>query len=205
MSEQRSNRAPLRPPTDPQERLKFYRLDRFVKELPKVPPVKRDMHFDPNRADVKQFYIRVPVESLADLKLWMGFPNDHIDHLRYWQHLKSVPVPLPNGRKQDVLADVPRQVIANAEHNVLCGFVDEVLLAHPFWKAIADGLLGRFQQIYILCLGDLIVEDLQTVTFSNTPTGYFNTVKVFGSGSIVLQNPCKLIANVVEYVPRVAL
>lgn len=187
-------------PQDPQERLKFYRLDRFVKAMPSPPPERRDMHFDPGREDARQYYVRVPVESLDDAKLWMGFPNDHIDHRRHWQHLRPVAAPpFPEKGGRDALRQVPREVIADAEHNVLFGYVDEGLLREPFWAAIVEALRDRLRDLQILVIGDLVVQDGETVTISNTPTAYFNRVTVYGSGSIVLEGNTKIIADVIEH------
>ncbi len=204
MAGQPDKRAPVPFPEGPQERLRHYRLDRLVTTLPTLPRVRGDIHFDPAREDVKQFYLQAPVQSLEDLKLWIGLPNDHVDHTRYWQHLRTVAVPPVSARPGNaVLNDLPPQVIADAEHNVLFGFVDEVLLADPFWKAIATRLLER-KHVAILHAADLVVDDGQSVTISNTPTAFFNRVTVYGSGSIILRNDCKLIADTVEHLPAAA-
>lgn len=192
------------PSPDPIERLKFYRLDRFVSTLPTLPPTRGDLVLDPKRDDCKKYYARVPVESLDDLKLWLGFPNDHIDHRRHWQHLKHVPVPHVDPRRQkggDVLGHVPKQTIEDAEHNVLHGYTDADFLAHPFWSAIVKRLLDRWRFLDILTIADLVVSNGDTVTISGTPTAYFNRVTVHGSGRIVFDSNGKLIADTIEHIP----
>jgi hypothetical protein len=199
-TEQTGRQEPLPIPEDPQERLKHYRLDRFVKTLPALPRSKGDIYFDPKREDVKQYYVRVPVESLADLKLWTGVPNDHIDHLRHWQHLRSVPSPsIAKGRDDEMLRELGDAALADAEYNILHGFVDDVLIEDPHWGAIVRGLLERMQFINILTIDHLVVQDGQRVTISNTPTAYINRVTVYGSGSIVFASRCKLISDMIEH------
>jgi hypothetical protein len=179
------------------QRLRDYRLDRFVKELRELPETQQDVDFDPDNRDVQQFYVRAPVESLDDLKLWTGLPNDHIDHSTHTSHLKCVPVPhldLVAGTKLDP------QVVADAEHNIRFGYVDDKLLSNPFWKLIADRLLERWRTVNILLLTDLVVNDGQTVTLTNTQTAFFRKVTVHGAGVISLQQDCKIIADTVEHV-----
>lgn len=194
-------KRPLSIPEDPGERLKYFRLDRLAQTLPTLPRGKGDMQFDPGRDDAKQYYLRAPVASLDDLKLWMGLPNDHVDHARNWQHLRPVAVPwVAEGKGEAPLRGVRQETVADAEYDVLHGFVDDVLLQHEFWREIVRGLLDRHRFIDILALDELIVEDGQRVTIANTPTAYFNRVTVYGSGSIVFKNSCKLIADTIEHV-----
>jgi hypothetical protein len=192
-------------PSEPetiQERLKRYRLDRFVKALPTLPPTRDDIHFDPGRKELMQFYARVPVESLDDLKLWTGFPNDHIDHAKYKGHLKPFTVPalasMVGARVLDVVSD---QTLADAEHNLLFGYVDQELLRDVFWMAVAHRLLERIPSLPILVIKDLIVYNDQRVTFSNTPTAFFNTVTLYGSGRLQFRDACKVITDKIESVP----
>lgn len=188
------------PTGDVHERLKAYRLDRFVKALHHLPPAQQDLHFDPGREDTRQYYVRAEVGSLEDLKAWIGLPDDHVDHDRHQAHLKHVQVPdMPAGG--DVLGRVPPQTLADAEHNVLQGRVSEDMRSHPFWKAVIDNLLKQYRFVYILVIDHLDVATGHTVTLSNTPTAFFNRVTVHGSGSIRLDSSVKIIADVVEHVP----
>jgi hypothetical protein len=191
-----------RSPESVEERLKAYGLDRFVKTLPTIAPTHDDIHFDPGRNDVKQFYIHVPVESLADLKLWTGLPNDHIDHSKYRNHLKRVDEPvLTSVVGAEILKVVDQQVVADAEFNLLFGYVDQELLRNPFWMAVAHGLLERVKDLHILHLQDLVVHDGQRVTISSTPTAFFQTITVYGSGVIDFRSGCKVIADTISHVP----
>lgn len=197
-----SDQDPTHGPQSVEERLRLYGLYGFIKELPTMPPISGAIHFDPANEQVNQLYIRAPVESLDQLKLWTGLPNDHIDHTRYRSHLKQVTVPtLAEKVGPEILQVVEPQVIADAEHNLLFGYVDDELLRHPFWMAVAHRLLERNRSISILCLMDLVVQDGQTVTFSNTPTAFLQKVTVRGSGVLDFRDDCKLIADQIEHIP----
>jgi hypothetical protein len=179
------------------ERLREYRLDRFAKELRPLPETAQDITFAPDDRDLRQFYVRAPVESLDDLKLWTGIPNDHIDHSDHTGHLRCVTVPALETVKRGQLDP---QVVADAEHNLRFGYVDDKLLSNAFWKLIADGLLERWRTVNVLLAQDLDVLDGQTVTLSNTQTAFFRKVTVYGSGVLSLQDDCKIIADTVEHV-----
>lgn len=178
------------------ERIRKYRLDRFVKVLPELPETQEDIHFDPHNADMRQFYVRAPVESLDDLKLWTGAPNDRLEPT-WTDHLKCVALPDPETIKGTVLDP---QLVADAEHNVRFGYVDDKLLSNAFWRLIADGLLERWRVINILLLQDLVVNDGQTVTLSNTQTMFLRKLTVYPTGVISFQDNCKLIADTIEHI-----
>jgi hypothetical protein len=135
---------------------------------------------------------------MADLKLWTGIPNDHIDHAQHTAHLPCVNVPAL--ASIDALKQIDAHVIADAEYTLLNGYVDDKLLSQPFWGAVAAGLLARIPSLPILTLLDLIVRDGQAVTFSNTPTAYFNRVTVYGSGTLDFQSDTKMIVQTFEYI-----
>lgn len=175
-----------------------YGLDRFISVLPSLPPTEEDIHFDPSEADAAKYYVTAPVTSIADLKLWTGIPNDHIDHSQHTDHLPCVNV--PRLASIDALKQLEPQVIADAEYILLNGYVDDKLLSQPFWGAVAAGLVARWPSLTILALSDLIVHDGQTVVLSNTPTAYFNRVTVYGSGTLDVRSDCKMIAQVFEYI-----
>jgi hypothetical protein len=199
----RSDQDPTPGPEGIEERLKRYRLFRFLQELPTLPPSNDDIHFDPANERMNQFYLHAPVESLDDLKLWMGLPNDHIDHKKYRNHLRQVEVPkLTSVVGRDIVRVVDAQVIADAEQNLLFGYVDAELLRNEFWMAVAHGLLERLRNIYILVIQDLVVHDSQTVRFSNTQTAFFNSVTIYGSGRLDFGSDCKLIADSISYIPK---
>lgn len=181
-----------------QEHLERYGLDRFISVLPTMPATEEDIRFDPSDVQTQKYYLAAPVRSLDDLKLWMGIPNDHIDPTQPSDHLPCVNV--PPVASIDVLKQLDTQVFADAEYTLLFGYVDDDMLSNPFWGAVAEGLLGRFQSLSILALQDLIVHDGQTVVFSNTPTAYFNKVTVYPSGTLDFQSDCKLIAHTVEHI-----
>jgi hypothetical protein len=176
----------------PQERLKRYRLDRFVTTLPKLPPPHGDIDFDPARADLKGFYILAPVKTLDDLKLWIGSPND--EHAAHTAASRGRPLSQV-GPAPALLDDA---VIAAAEQQVLFGRVDDALLSDPFWSGIVSGLLRRYSQIPILIAQDLVVPDRTTVRIANTPTAFFHRVTVYGSGTIRILSDCKLITETFE-------
>jgi hypothetical protein len=133
----------------------------------------------------------------------MGIPNDHIDPTQPRDPLPCVNV--PPVASIDALKQIDAQVVADAEYIVLNGYVDQDMLSNPFWGAVAEGLLGRFQSLSMLTLLDLVVHDGQTVVFSNTPTVYFNKVTVYGSGTLDFQSDCKMIAHTFEsIVPAVS-
>lgn len=202
MAEQDDFKPKPFPSKDLDERLKYYGLDPFIKTLPALPPTRADLRFDPKDEQTKRYYVRAEVKSFDDLKMWLGWPNDHIDHRRHWQHLKCVAVPFIDPRKQDdALRDVEANVIADAEYNLLHAYVDDVLLKHPFWKAVHRRLLDRYRFIDILAILELEVADRQTVTIANTPTAYFNQIRVHGSGRIVFENSGKVIADTIERIP----
>jgi hypothetical protein len=100
----------------------------------------------------------------------------------------------------DILSRVDPQLVADAEFNLLFGYVDDELLSIDFWRAVHYRLLERYTSIYVLALQDLVVRDGQRVTFSNTTTAFFNTVTIYGSGSLDFRGDCKLIADRVERV-----
>jgi hypothetical protein len=177
------------------ERLRDYRLDRFGTSLREFPETRADVSFDPDNADVRQFYVRAPVESLDDLKLWTGAPNDRLDPT-WTQHLKCVSVPAPQTIKD---LGLDPQLVADAEYNIRFGYVDDKLLSNAFWRLIADGLLERWRSINILLLQDLVVYDGQTVTLSNTQTAFFRKVTVYPTGVIKFQDDCKIIADTIEH------
>jgi hypothetical protein len=181
-----------------QEHLQRYGLDRFISVLPTMPATERDVHFDPTDADAAKYYVTAPVTSLADLKLWTGIPNDHVDHTQHTDHLPCVNV--PRLASIEALKQLDAQVIADAEYTLLNGYVDDKLLSQPFWGAVAAGLVARWPSLAILALSDLIVHDGQTVTLSNTPTAYFNKVTVYGSGTLDVRSDCKVIAKAFEYI-----
>ncbi len=181
-----------------QEHLERYGLDRFISVLPSLPPTEKDIHFDPSDGDAAKYYLTVPVTSLADLKLWTGIPNDHIDHTQHTDHLPCVNA--PRLASIDALKQVEAEVIADAEDVLLNGYVDDKLLSQPFWGAVAAGLVARWPSLTILTLSDLVVHDGQTVVFSNTPTAYFNKVTVHGSGTLDVRSDCKMIVRTFEYV-----
>jgi hypothetical protein len=173
-------------------------LDRYISALPTMPPIERDIHLDPSDDDAAKYYLTAPVTSLADLKLWTGIPNDHIDHTQHTDHLPCVKAPAL--ASIDALKQVDADVIADAEYTLLNGYVDDKLLSQPFWGAVAAGLLARMPSVTIVTLLDLIVRDGQTVTFSNTPTAYFNRVTVYGSGTLDFQSDTKMIVQTFEYI-----
>jgi hypothetical protein len=177
------------------ERFREYRLDRFGTTLREFPDTQADIPFDPANPDVRQFYVRAPVESLDDLKLWTGVPNDRLEPT-WTSHLKCVTVPAPQTVKQTALDP---QLVADAEHNILFGYVDDKLLSNAFWRLIADGLLERWRTINILLLQDLVVNDGQTVTLSNTQTAFFRKVTVYPTGVIKFRDDCKIIADTIEH------
>jgi hypothetical protein len=178
------------------QRLRDYRLDRFVTTLRELPETQEDIDFDPGNPDVRQFYVRAPVESLDDLKLWTGAPNDRLDP-QWTHHLKCVSVPAPQTIKD---TEFDPQLVADAEYNVRFGYVDDKLLSNAFWKLIAEGLLERWRTINILLLEDLVVYDGQTVTLSNTQTAFFRKVTVYPTGVINFQDDCKLVADTIEHI-----
>jgi hypothetical protein len=194
----RDRELPMSDREGAQEHLERYGLDRFISVLPTVPPIEEDIHFDPSNADAANYYLTAPVTSLADLKLWTGIPNDHIDHTQYTDHLPCVNVPVL--ASIDALKQIDAQVIADAEYSLLNGYAGDELLSHPFWGAVAAGLLERVPSLPILTLLDLIVRDGQTVVLSNTPTAYFNRVTVYGSGTLDFQSDCKMIVQKFEYI-----
>ncbi len=184
------------------ERLKRYRLDRFVKTLPTLPRSHGDIRFDPSRDDVKQFYVHVPVQSLADLKLWMGYPNEQYAHPKQeGRPTPGVDPPVQTRHVGLTVGPADEAVVEAAEHHVLFGYVDDSLLADPFWSSIVNGLLQRVPRIPIVLAENLVVPDGTTVTLANTPTAFFDRVTVYGSGSIRFLSDCKLIANTFEVLP----
>jgi len=178
------------------ERIREYRLDRFATTLPEFPETQADIDFDPENPDVREFYVRAPVESLDDLKLWTGAPNDRLEPT-WTDHLKCVSVPAPDTIKGTVLDP---QLVADAEHNVRFGYVDDKLLSNAFWRLIANGLLERWRTINILLLQDLVVYDGQTVTLSNTQTMFLRKLTVYRTGVIRFEDDCKLIADTIEHI-----
>ena len=187
--------APAHIAETPQERLKRYRLDRFVTTLPTLPPAHGDVDFDPARDDLKGFYVQVPVKTLDDLKTWIGAPNDeHPEHTAGSKGRQIQEV----GPAAELMDEA---VIAAAERHVLFGRVDDAMLSDSFWSSIVNGLLGRISQISILIAQDLVVPDKTMVRIANTPTAYFHRVTVYGSGTIRFLSNCKLICETFERLP----
>jgi hypothetical protein len=191
-----SGKVPVPASESIEQRLRQYRLDRFVTTVGSLSPTHEDIYFNPARDDVKQYYVEVPVESLDDLKLWTGIPNDQIDHAKYRSHLKMVRVPtLTSVVGREILKVVAPEDIAAAEFNLLFGHVNDELLRNDFWMAVAHGLLERMTSIHVLVLEELIVHDGQTVTVSNTPTAFFGNLITQGTGLVKFLCDCKLIVG----------
>ena len=179
------------------ERLREYHLDQFVTKLPFLPEKTGDILFEPDDPELGEFYVRAPVESLDDLKLWTGIPNDFIDHSKHREHLRCVTVPHVDTIKGTALDPA---LVADAEYNILFGYVDETLLSNPFWKLITNGLLERWRTINILCGLDLVVSDGQIVTLANTQTAFFRKITMYPRGIFRLQNDCKIIVDTIEHI-----
>src|SRR3954462_6853656 len=96
------------------ERIRDYRLDRVGTTLREFPETKADVHFDPDNADVRQFYARAPVEALDELKLWTGIPTDRLEPA-WTDPLNCVSVPPPQTIKETPLDPV---LVKDAEHNI---------------------------------------------------------------------------------------
>src|SRR5207237_435731 len=126
----------------PQERLKRYRLDRFVTTLPTLPPAHGDVDFDPARDDPHGLHIQAPVQTEESKG----------------RQIQQV------GPAAELMDEA---VIAAAERHVLFGRVDDAMLSDSFWSGIVSGLLGRISQISILIAQDLVVPDKTMVRIAN--------------------------------------
>lgn len=185
-------------PSDLQSWLRQHRLDQHIQKWSTTPPAaKGDQHFDPERDDVKQYYVRVPVESLADLKAWIGIPNtkqppDEWSRPAQATHDSSrQPAPIVIGSTEDA-------TVRAAEFHVLREEVDDRMLGDAFWAGIIRNLLARWREIPILVIPSLVVPDGTTARFSNTPTALFDTVTVYGTGSLHFLTNTKLICRTFE-------
>jgi len=189
-------------PSELRDWLREYRLDRHIKTWPTSSPPKGDLWFDPDRDDVKQYYVRVPVESLADLKAWMGAPNNTA-HGGERPDKTQATASASGGRQPApiITAASDDATVRAAERHVLFEDVDERMLGDPFWSGIVSGLLSRWREIPMLVLSSLVVFDDMTVRISNTPTALFDGVKIYPTGHLRFLNDCKLICRTFEMVP----
>ena len=190
-------------PSELRDWLRDNRLDRHITTWPTTTQPKGDVLFDPERDDMKQFYVRVPVESLADLKAWMGAPNRNPSGLDKAGRTDSrasgtaggrQPAPIQTGGLDD-------NTLRASERQVLFEDVDERMLGDPFWNGIIRGLLDRWHEIPMLVLPSLVVPDGVTVRIANTPTALFDSVKIYPTGHLRVLNDCKLICRSFEMVP----
>jgi hypothetical protein len=200
MAKERGQDVSTNVPSDIQDWLREHRLARHIK-WPTTPPVtKNDPHFDPEHDDVKHHYVRVPVESLADLKAWIGIPNakqplDEKGHPAQATHDSSrQPAPIVTGSTGD-------DTVRAAEFHVLREEVDDRMLGDAFWGGIIRELLGRWREVPMLVIPSLVVPDGTTARFSNTPTALFDTVTVYGTGSLRFLTSTKLICRTFELRP----
>ena len=187
-------------PSELRDWLREYRLDTHIKTWPTSPAPKGDVLFDPERDDVKQYYVRVPVESLADLKAWTGAPNKNPASLE-----KAGRTDAPRASRRQTApirtGSLDDATLRAAEHQVLFEDVDERMLGDPFWSGIIRGLLDRYGEIPILVLPSLVVLDDMTVRIANTPTAVFDTVKIYPTGHLRILSDCKLICRSYEMIP----
>jgi hypothetical protein len=185
-------------PSELRDWLREYRLDRHITTWPTSPPPKGDLLFDPERADVKQYYVRVPVESLADLKAWIGAPNKNPASLEKAGRADAT----RSGRQSAPIhtGGIDDPTLRAAEQQVLFEDVDERMLGDAFWSGVVRGLLDHWREIPMLVVSSLVVPDDVTVRISNTPTAVFDTVKVYPTGHLRFLNDCKLICRTFEMV-----
>lgn len=187
-------------PSDLRSWLQQHRLDKHVQNWsPTRQAVKADIHFDPERDEVKQYYLRVPVGSLADLKAWIGIPNSKQPQLEQGGETQAdrssrPPAPIIMGSADDA-------TVRAAEWHVLREEVDNGMVNDAFWGVIIRDLLARWREIPMLVIPSLVVPDGTVARFSNTPTALFDTVTVYGTGSLRFLTNTKLICRTFELRP----
>jgi hypothetical protein len=182
--------------------IKRHRLGRYLDELPAFPSLRGDAVVGPDYEAFAANCVEVTPESLDDLKAWIGIPNDVIDHSQHQVTRKPVQLDqLP--RMQFVFGELgPEEqgVVEAHAYNLLFGPVEPDLVAQSPLSHVVEHLLSVNERLTVVVGDDLVVQDGQTVTLT-TPTCCFNSITVYGSGTIQLGCDCKVITNSLTYIP----
>lgn len=142
--------------------------------------------------------------SFDDLKLFLGVPNDAINHENNGVELKPVNLEeLPKGVGSSNTAewtDEEKNAVENMAYNLLQGSTEGLDLTQSPYTEVVQHLMNQYGTIDVLAASDLNVADGTEYKIS-TATAVFNTVTIHGSGQIVLGVPnCKITANTIRYV-----
>jgi hypothetical protein len=179
-----------------------HRLDRHLTELPAFPELEGDVALDADNASVAANRVTVAPESLDDLKAWLGIPQDAIDHARNGVPLRSVDSDaLPQEPFAfDELSSEQQEAVEAAAYNLLFGPVEPSAVATSPLSHVVDHLLAVNRQLTLIAGDELTVRDGQTITLEG-PSCAFNSITIYGTGSIRLLQDCKVITDSLTYVP----
>lgn len=151
-------------------------------------------------------FFKYSPSSFDDLKLFIGVPNDAIDHKVNGAQLKDVNLEHLSGRlknfNSDQLSEEEKDAIEALSYNLLHGSTQDINLSQSPYSDIVHHLMTKYETIDVFVASDLNVPDGSVYKIS-TPTAVFNTVTIHGSGQIVLEVPnCKITANTIQYIEK---
>lgn len=192
---------------DEQKRLQTYGLHKQLSKMPPLPEVDGDAVIDENDPQFRDNIITVHPESLHELKVLVGIPDgavapghgaklhDVSHHVAHGALPKSGPFD-PTALEED-----DREAFQRIGYNLLMGPAHEDSLDEVS-KAVASSLVKSAQGMKVTVGDDLVVKDGQTYTIT-TPSAQFNTITIYGSGSISFSVPdVKIITNSLTYVEQ---
>jgi hypothetical protein len=183
-------------------RLKFYRLDRYIKELPPFPALTGDVVLSPDHPALKDNFIQVEAESLDDLKLWLGIPNGMVDQQQLLGSLRPFDARYLPGDDFDFddLDALQQQAVTHHAYNLLFGWADPETVRQPPHRQVVEHMLAMSRGMRILTGDDLVVQNGQTYTVTQ-PSVFFNSITLYGSGSINVPATVKVTANSLTHIP----
>lgn len=68
-------------------------------------------------------------------------------------------------------------------------------------REVEEFMLSAAAELPVFATTDLVVENGQTYVLKGAPTFYFDSIKVYGSGSIVTEGQIKIISDSIEHIP----
>lgn len=170
--------------------------------LPPLPENVYDLSRD-NPA-LKENIITIYPKTLEDVRLLVG--TSVSDGVRYKEHM-NLPEHIQDTCQLDfsVSAEVPYMDLYNIANRILhfpCNETEELIGSNEVYQDAVKKIMEVAQAVPVLMAENLVVNDGEVYTIS-VPTAIFNTITIYGSGSIgfnVAQT--KLVANTFNYYPN---